>query len=324
MNNFSQSRICEVFMIATELDQERRKLEDVNHPQHVAAVEGLSDYLTIMNLLYKSISRILESSCSLTTLQYRMLLRLLSAPQQTLRSTNLAANLRVGVSTVSAAVPHLVKEKLVTRTEDPNDMRVVSLALTVKGASAIEQADYHVAQFLQDYWRSLTPEQLEEAWASSTNAVALHDAKRIENGKFRLDTAFFDTIMISRTLTAQRLRELGLKTSELRVLLALYLLGPNVTASRIANYLFLKGSDVTSPIKALEAQGLISKERSAENRRTKLLKLTSKGRSRTEELLLPTHDTLLETCHSDEEAVRIHLSAAQSVVARERSLRLFG
>ena len=36
-------------MIATELDQERRKLEDVNHPQHVAAVEGLSDYLTIMN-----------------------------------------------------------------------------------------------------------------------------------------------------------------------------------------------------------------------------------------------------------------------------------
>ena len=104
-------------MIATELDQERRKLEDVNHPQHVAAVEGLSDYLTIMNLLYKSISRILEGDCSLTTLQYRMLLRLLSAPRQTMRSTDLAANLRVGVSTVSAAVPHLVDEGLVTRAE---------------------------------------------------------------------------------------------------------------------------------------------------------------------------------------------------------------
>ena len=123
-------------MIATELDQERRKLEDVNHPQHVAAVEGLSDYLTIMNLLYKSISRILEGDCSLTTLQYRMLLRLLSAPRQTMRSTDLAANLRVGVSTVSAAVPHLVDEGLVTRAEDPDDMRVVSLALTRKGSSA--------------------------------------------------------------------------------------------------------------------------------------------------------------------------------------------
>lgn len=194
-------------MIATELDQERRKLEDVNHPQHVAAVEGLSDYLTIMNLLYKSISRILEGDCSLTTLQYRMLLRLLSAPRQTMRSTDLAANLRVGVSTVSAAVPHLVDEGLVTRAEDPDDMRVVSLALTAKGALSIERADYHVGQFLQNYWKNLTPEQLEAAFASSTNAVTIHDAQRIENGKFRLDTAFFDTIMISRTLTAQRLRD---------------------------------------------------------------------------------------------------------------------
>ena len=130
--------------------------------------------------------------------------------------------------------------------------------------------------------------------------------------------------MISRTLTAQRLRELGLKTSELRVLLALYLLGPNVTASRIADYLFLKSSDITAPMKTLESQGLISKERSTENRRTKLLQLTPKGRDRTEGLLLPTHDALLETCHSDEEAVRIHLSAAQGVVTRERSMRLFG
>ena len=130
--------------------------------------------------------------------------------------------------------------------------------------------------------------------------------------------------MISRTLTAQRLRELGLKTSELRVLLALYLLGPNVTASRVADYLFLKSSDITAPMKTLESQGLISKERSTENRRTKLLQLTQKGRDRTEGLLLPTHDALLETCHSDEEAVRIHLSAAQGVVTRERSMRLFG
>lgn len=298
-------------MIATELDQERRKLEDVNHPQHVAAVEGLSDYLTIMNLLYKSISRILEGDCSLTTLQYRMLLRLLSAPRQTIRSTDLAANLRVGVSTVSAAVPHLVDEGLVTRAEDPDDMRVVSLALTRKGSSAIERADYHVGQFLQNYWKNLTPEQLEAAFASSTDAVTIHDAQRIENGKFRLDTAFFDTIMISRTLTAQRLREL-------------YLLGPNVTASRVADYLFLKSSDITAPMKTLESQGLISKERSTENRRTKLLQLTQKGRDRTEGLLLPTHDALLETCHNDEEAVRIHLSAAQGVVTRERSMRLFG
>ena len=58
-------------MIAIGLDQERRKLEDVYHPQHAAAVEGLSDYLTIMNLLYKSISRILEGDCSCACCQPR-------------------------------------------------------------------------------------------------------------------------------------------------------------------------------------------------------------------------------------------------------------
>lgn len=312
-----------IAMSASKVDPNRRKLEDKAYPGYMAAVEGLSDYLSIMNLLSKSMNNVLAEKCSLTAMQYRMILRLLCAPGNTLRITDLAATLRAGVSTVSAATPKLVEEGFVTRSEDPDDMRVVSLTLTKRGASLIEKADFHVDSFLKGYWSNLTPEQLDTALSSSMNAVTLHNVRRIEEGKVRLDTAFFDTVMISRTLTAQRLGEHGLRTSEFRVLLALYLLGPSATASHIADYLFLKSSDVTTPIKALEAKGLITKERSADNRRTKPLALTDAGLEKTEGLLPYVYDALVETCHSDEAAVQVHLSTAQNVVSRERGTALF-
>lgn len=301
----------------------RMKLMDRSDPEHLSAIEELSDYLTVMNLLFRSISQVLAERCGLTTLQYRMLLRLLGAADHQMRTTDLASNLHVGVSTVSASVPKLVSERLVSRAEDPDDMRAVSLRLEQAGLDAIDRADLHVGAFLQGYWKNLTSEQLRAAFASSTNAVTMHHAKRVEGGRFRLDTAFFDTIMLSRTLTAARLGELGFKTQELRILLALRILGPQTTASRIASYLFLKSSDVTAPIKALEARGLISKKRNDENRRTKCLCLTEAGWEKVEEMLPLTHDALLETCHSDEDAVRVHLSATKDVIAKERGAAFF-
>lgn len=308
---------------AIEQSESRRRLADRSDPGHLEAIEELSDYLTVMNLLFHSISQVLADQCGLTALQYRMLLRLLGARGRTMRSSDLAANLRVGVSTVSAAVPKLVEEGLVRRVEDPDDMRVVSLLLEPAGRTEIERADLHVGKFLQEYWKGLSAEQLEAAFASSTDAVTLHNARRVEGGRFRLDTAFFDTIMISRTLTSVRLAELGLKTQELRILIALRILGSSTTPSRVASYLFLKSSDVTSPLKALEARGFIFKQRNVENRRTKLVGLTAAGREKVEEMLPLTRDALLETCRSDEAAVQVHLSAARDVLAKERGAAVF-
>lgn len=310
-------------MIAAKEYTSRRILVDRASPEHDAAIEGLSDYLTVMNLLFHSISHVLSERCGLTTLQYRMLLRLLAAKGDPLRTTDLADNLSIGVSTVSAAIPKLVEEGYVCRIDDPNDMRVVSLSLRQSALSKIERADLCVGEFLQGYWKSLTVEQLEAGLASSVDAVRLHKAERIENGGFRHDTAFFDTIMISRTLTALRLGEAGLKTQEMRVLLALGILGPRTTATQVADYLFLKSSDVTTPLKSLEAKGFLKKERNDENRRAKMLSLTAQGRERLEELLPLTWDALVETCHSDERAIQIHLSAARSVIARERGAAVF-
>lgn len=301
----------------------REKLLDRSCPEHFEAIENLSNYLSIMHLLFHSISQVLAERCGITTLQYRILVRLLGAPERQMRTTALAENLRVGASTISAAIPKLVDERLVARAEDPSDMRAVSLALTERGVSEIDRADCCVGEFLQTYWRNLTREQLDAALSSSTSAVAIHHAERIENGHCRLDTAFFDAVMISRTLTAAKLAGFGLRTPEFRVLVALRILGVGATASQVARYLFLKSSDVTAPIKALESRGLILKERNDDNRRVKALSLTNEGWEYLEELLPHVLDALLETCHSDEGAVRIHLSAAREVVSRERGAALF-
>ena len=304
-------------------DPHRRRLEDRSDPGHLDAFEGESDYLTVMNLLFRSISQVLAEHCALTTLQYRMLLRLLGAEGGTLRTTDLADNLRVCASTVSAAMPRLVEGRLVARVEDPDDMRVVSLALTPAGVEEIGRADRHVGAFLRSYWRNLTPEQLRVALDSSANAAALHHASRIENGSHRLDTAFFDAVMISRTLTAAKLAGYGLKTPQFRVLAALRILGPGATASLVASARFRGSSDVTAPLKALEERGLVLKQRNADNRRTKALALTAEGRELVEGLAPLVYDALLETCHSDEAAVQLHLQAARQVVARERGAAVF-
>lgn len=301
----------------------RKILVDPSSPDHEFAVEGLFDYLTVMHLLFKSISQVLSDTCGLTTLQYRMLLRLLAMNGKPMRTTDLAENLCVGASTVSAAVPKLVEEGLVRRLEDPDDMRVVSLVLEPAGFSVIERADVCVGEFLQEYWKNLTPKQLEAGLASSVHAVRLHGAERIENGSARHDTAFFDTIMISRTLTAQRLGDAGIRTQEMRILLASRILGPHITATQLARYLFLKSSDMTAPLKILELKGYIARERNGENRRIKLVSLTPEGRKMVEKLLPITWDALLETCHSNEKAVQIHLSAARDVIARERTATFF-
>lgn len=301
----------------------RKVLEDVSHVDHLSAIENLSDYLTLLNLLFHSISKVLVEECGLTTLQYRMLLRLLAAEGKTLRTTDLAENLYVGVSTVSAAVPKLVEEGFVCRAENPDDMRVVSLSLVPRGVDKIKHADFSVGSFLRGYWKNLTSEQLKAGLASCANAVRLHGAERVDGGDFRYDTAFFDAIMISRTLTSARLSCYGLKTQELRILVALRILGPNTTASQVAKYLLLNSSDVTMPLKTLEAKGLIEKKRNDENRRAKILSLTPEGQKKVEEMLPISHDALLETCHSDERAVEIHLSAARNVVAKVRGSALF-
>lgn len=290
-------------------------------PENSFSFDFMADYLTMMAILERSIAQQLNESCGLTSLQYRILLRLLS--QGALQTTALARGLSVGLSTASMAVAKLADSGFVSRHEDANDMRTVELRLTRKGRIVVQRADDDVMAMMGDYWRSLTPEQLQAALTSSAAAVERHSSPRIEDGRQRMDTALVDTIIISRTLTGKALQAEGLTINDFRTLLALRIQGGCSTATEIAHFLFLNSSDITPCLKALEGRGFITRHRSSKNRRVRTVELTPEGRHRTGELMPLVFDALHETCHSNDELIRIHVSAARDLVARRRHQALF-
>lgn len=284
-------------------------------PANAYTFTFMSDYLSMMDILTKAISRELAAACDMTPLQYRILLRLLVSAE---RSTNLAQQLDVSISTISSAIAKLADAGLVQRHENETDMRTVQLRLTNSGRSALERADACMLKTMTSYWRSLTQEQLEAALHSSIEAVTRHSHPRIEKGKQRLDTALIDTVMISRTLTSRALHDRGMTTNDFRILLALRILESSTT-TRVADFLFLNSSDLTSCLKHLESHQLISRDRAPDNRRTRILELTERGKRRLIELMPIVFDALHETCHSDDELIRIHISAANDLIARKRA-----
>lgn len=299
----------------------RTHVVECHRPENAHTFDFMSDYLTMMDVLAKSVARSLGAECSITPLQYRIMLRLLDG--EAVRASTLAQCLEVGPSTVSTAVAKLARAGLVERHEGGCDMRTIDLALTRHGRALVQRADAAVVAVMGGYWRSLTREQLAAALESSRAAVQRHSSPRMEGGRQRLDTALVDTVMISRALTTRTLQGHGMATSDFRVLLALRVLGGTSTASAIADFLFLNASDLTSCLKALEATRLISRERSAENRRVRVVRLTPKGQGRLVELMPVVFDALHETCHSDEGLIHVHISAARDLVARKRHQSAF-
>lgn len=285
-------------------------------PENFYTFEFMADYLTMMALLDRSITKTLGESCGITLLQYRILLRLQEDGAQ--QVTSLAQRLSTGLSTASSAASGLAERGLVLRRESPDDMRTVKLRLADKGRSVLERADDEVASMLAKHWQHLTREQLKAALTSSVAAVERHSSPRMENGRVRFDTALVDTVCISRALTAKTLQTHGLTINDFRTALAVRIQQDETTATETARFLFLNSCDITPCLKHLEAAGLITRERSETNRRVRRISLTEKGKRRVAELMPVVFDALHETCHSDDELIALHISAARDLVARRR------
>lgn len=294
----------------------RQQIEQCRLPENAFTLDFMSDYLTMMDMLAKSITHELHDTCDLTPLQYRILLRMLS-PEPAL-AKQLSNDLGVCMSTISVAISKLAEKHLVCRKESATDMRSIELSLTKPGRKIVEQADEAMLRTMSEYWNSLTREQLEAAITSSLSAVSRHSYPRLENGEPRLDTALVDTVMISRMLTSQALQEVGMTTSDYRILLALKVMGDRCATADIAKFLFLHSSDITGCLKNLEARGFITRFRLDENRRKRMVCLTELGEEMLYNLLPTVFDALHETCHSSDDLIKIHISAARDLVARMR------
>ncbi len=294
----------------------RRQTVECAKRSNAFVFDYMSDYLTMMDVLARSITHGLAHACSITPLQYRLMLRLLTEDAAT--THDLADQLGVRMSTISVAVSKLVDRDAIARSEDGSDMRTVHLSLTANGRKLLDCADEVAFATMQDYWGSLTREQFDAASESSILAAERHSHLRFENGLLRLDTALVDTVMISRRLTAHALQAYGLSVNDFRVMLALRIIGRSNTTANVAHFLFLNSSDITSCLKNLNARGWLERERSKENRRIRSLALTEAGNDELIRLMPVVFDALHETCHSDDDLIRTHISAARDLVARRR------
>ncbi|MDA5110306.1 MarR family transcriptional regulator [Brevibacillus thermoruber] len=100
-----------------------------------------------------------ESSADLTGPQFYILSLLSKKGPRSV--TELADNMCVKPSAITAMVDRLLKHGFVQRDRDEHDRRVVTIRLTEQGAAILQQAKRKRKEVVQRYLRHLTPDELD-------------------------------------------------------------------------------------------------------------------------------------------------------------------
>ena len=114
--------------------------------------------LRCMGPMGGEVLRVLDES-GLTFVQMKILVEL-QAPEDALHTvTALADQLGISAASASRAADGMVRQKLVTRVEDPNDRRVRRLALTAKGQRLADRIISARLAGLEEFTGSLEAEE---------------------------------------------------------------------------------------------------------------------------------------------------------------------
>ncbi|QNP74277.1 MarR family transcriptional regulator [Streptomyces roseirectus] len=111
-------------------------------------------------VLEDALDRQLRHDAGMSHLNYSVLVFLSEAPEQRLRMTDLAENLRIARTRLSYTIARMEEEGWVRREESPGDRRAQLAVLTEAGMTALEEAaPGHVALVRSVVFDRLTPEQ---------------------------------------------------------------------------------------------------------------------------------------------------------------------
>lgn len=298
-------------------DFSRQRFLDCRNPENAFLFQTTADYLSMFVIIERALTQALQQSCSLTILQYRILLFLNNEDRT--QVSQLADQLDIGISTISMAVSKLAERKLVARTESATDMRLVYVTLSKQGQATFAKADDVVLDLVLRYMNMLSSEQLTATVEATAKISDAHFQLRTVKDTVRLDTALVDTVVAVKNHVERHLADAGFTLHEFRILLAANNLGAGCSCSEVAAYLFLNASDIASGLKKIEKLGLIERERSPQNRRIRAITLTPEGHVKAADLLLVTYDGLIESYSIDNDLINVFVSVAQQLVERLRS-----
>ena len=295
----------------------RSRVEVCNRPENAFIFESISDYLTMIYTIKRAITRQISKSCGITPLQYCILLQLLLTPKVPLKQ--LAECLEARVSTTSIAVSKLVKLGLVSRSENAEDMRVVKVALSSEGLSALRSIHNSFHDSISEYLGLLTERQFNAIVSGSVSTVATRHESSGPVNAVRPEVAVVLTVLMTERMVEHALHPMNLTVKDYRILLTLKLADAPVSNSDIAGFLFLNPGDITACLKHLGSMGFIRSGRSEVNRRARSIELTEKGREELDALMVVVFDALLAVGPHDEEHMTEYVNAAHDLIARKRS-----
>jgi DNA-binding MarR family transcriptional regulator len=109
--------------------------------------------------------RVIDDS-GLTFSQMKVLVELETAEEDARTVTALSEELGISAASASRAADGLVRKKLLTRVEDPDDRRVRRLALTAKGRELAERIISARLAGLEDFADSLEPDERQKLEAA--------------------------------------------------------------------------------------------------------------------------------------------------------------
>jgi DNA-binding MarR family transcriptional regulator len=118
---------------------------------------------------------------------------------------------------------------------------------------------------------------------ASTGARKKKDAaERVDAVERELTERFFGVMQRIRQFTSGQSAELGLSVVQVRALVALR---ESIPMRTLADRLGLDPANLTSVVDRLEERGLVTRQPHPQDRRVKLLELTSTGRASSDDLL---------------------------------------
>lgn len=232
--------------------------------------------LNSLSMIHRDLAYDLKDISGLSVSGYRVLL-LIGDSKDGIRTTAIADALKLKFSSVAAVVETLAQRKLIDRSDDPHDKRIVHLSITNEGTELLEHIDKTLLGHLKKRWSQLNKHQL--------------DRILIDLDRVHLTSEYITSVEIPYLDTEAILRKMGLSYTQFLILYQLEQKGTQRPKDLSAG-LNHKPATVSLAMNGLERKGLIARSRSDNARSVMNIELTDEGRELLEESLNLLDDAL--------------------------------
>ena len=277
-----------------------------------------SELITFYVSLCRSLKNLLIERFGINVLQCRTITLLGLAPADQ-KSREIAEELEVSPSALTAAASYLEGRGLLVRSDDANDRRIVRISLTSEGEELFQGVERLIVDLVGD-WLVPLSEREREIHLSGARKLLCARSKMLpeKEGRFLPYVAYVDGLFQCDSLLAESLEGSALRQNEFRVLFELVEHPHGMRAGALSKALLLRLTEITRVCDSLAQRDLVLRSRDTADRRSTRLEITSDGFALVSEVA-PRVDKAFATGYAvGEEERSAFLLSARTAVQRQR------